>query len=287
MKLIVHGGAGSASAEPTIRQQILDRAVDVGLDSESPIGAVESAINVLEASPRFNAGVGGAVQADGVVRTDAGLMTSERATGAACSMPGVERAVSVARAVLEHTPHVCLSGSRAAEFATAHGIDTDVLLSTPDTRARWEEADPPTSDVREQLEWVKRHFGGTDTVGAVASDGSTLAAATSTGGRWFALPGRVGDVSQVGCGFYCSPAGGVSATGAGEDIARVTLSRTVVDYLDAGVPAQTAADRAIGEFERLTDSEAGVIVCTTDGSIGSAFNTEAMPVSSGSTGINR
>ncbi len=286
MKLIVHGGAGKASAEPTVRQQVLDRAVDVGLDSESPVGAVESAINVLESSPRFNAGVGGAAQADGVVRTDAGLMTSERTVGSVCSMPGVEQAISVARAVLEHTPHVCLSGSQAAEFATAYGIDTGVLLSTSETQERWEEADPPMSDVREQLEWVKRHFGGSDTVGAVASDGSVLAAATSTGGRWFALPGRVGDVSQIGCGFYCSPAGGVSATGAGEDIARVTLSRTVVDYLDEGVSAQTAADRALKEFERLTDSEAGVIVCAADGSIGSAFNTEAMPVSSGSTGTD-
>ncbi len=286
MKLIVHGGAESAAAEPTIRQQTLDHAVTTGLKTNKPVAAVESAINILEASPRFNAGVGGAVQADGVVRTDAGIMTSNLAVGSACSMTGVKQAVSVARAVLDHTPHICLSGAQATNFASAFGIETDESLLTEATQTRWEEADPPQSGLKDQLAWVKHNFSGMDTVGAVASDGESLAAATSTGGRWFALPGRVGDVTQVGCGFYCSPAGGVSATGAGEDIARITLSRTVVDYLQEGHSAQTAAERAISDFEQLTDSEAGVIVCGADGSLGSAYNTEAMQVSSGSTEVD-
>ncbi len=282
MNLLLHGGAGQASSEPATRQQTLDSALKVGLEETDPVAAVAAAINILEASPRFNAGVGWAVQADGVVRTDAGIMTSDLAVGAACSMPGVESAVSVARAVLEQTPHICLAGPEAIDFADTFDIETDRSLFTADTQARWEAADPP-ADARARLEWVTRHFGGTDTVGAVATDGTQLAAATSTGGRWFALPGRVGDVAQVGSGFYCSPAGAVSATGAGEDIARVTLSRTVVDHLESGVPAQLAAEQAISEFERLTDSTAGVIVCAADGSLGHACNTEEMQVSSGST----
>jgi beta-aspartyl-peptidase (threonine type) len=117
-----------------------------------------------------------------------------------------------------------------------------------------------------------------DTVGAVATDGETFAAATSTGGRSFALAGRVGDVPQVGSGFFCTGAGGASATGAGEDIARVTLSRRAVGYLDEGVEAQEAADRAIDEFEAITGSGAGVIVLGEDGA-GSAFNTGGMQTS--------
>jgi beta-aspartyl-peptidase (threonine type) len=117
-----------------------------------------------------------------------------------------------------------------------------------------------------------------DTVGAVATDGQRFAAATSTGGRSFALAGRVGDVPQVGSGFFCTEAGGASATGAGEDIARVTLSRRAVGYLEDGLGAQAAADKAIEEFEAITGSGAGVIVLNEDGA-GSAFNTEGMQTS--------
>jgi beta-aspartyl-peptidase (threonine type) len=88
----------------------------------------------------------------------------------------------------------------------------------------------------------------------------------------------VGDVPQVGSGFFCTEAGGASATGAGEDIARVTLSRRAVDYLGEGLGAQAAADRTIDEFEKSTGSGAGVIVLGGDGA-GSAFNTEGMQTS--------
>jgi isoaspartyl peptidase/L-asparaginase-like protein (Ntn-hydrolase superfamily) len=114
-----------------------------------------------------------------------------------------------------------------------------------------------------------------DTVGAVAGDGERFAAATSTGGRWFAISGRVGDVPQTGSGFFCSPAGGASATGAGEDIARTTLARRAVDRLETGDDAQTAAERALDRFEAETGSTAGLIVLSGEG-VGSAFNSEAM-----------
>jgi beta-aspartyl-peptidase (threonine type) len=79
----------------------------------------------------------------------------------------------------------------------------------------------------------------------------------------------------VGAGFYCAPAGGASATGAGEDIARVTLARRAVRHLESGSDAQTAADRAIAEFGELTGSSAGVIVGSREG-VGSAYNSAGM-----------
>jgi beta-aspartyl-peptidase (threonine type) len=298
MRVIVHGGAGGAPDEPEPRQAVLDTAAERGAARETPLDAVEAALAVLESNPRFNAGVGGAVQSDGVVRTDAGVMTSDREIGAVCSMPGVEHAASVARVVHSETPHIFVSGAHAVEIADEFEIETGVDLLTDEKRARYEEENPPQGGPREHLDWLATRFGSGDdqagersddqnaereapdhdTVGAVASDGDTFAAATSTGGRSFALAGRAGDVPQVGSGFFCTEAGGASATGAGEDIARVTLSRRAVDHLDDGLDAQAAADRAIAEFEALTGSGAGVIVLGDDGA-GSAFNTDGMQTS--------
>jgi len=307
MQVIVHGGAGDRPDEPDERQEVLDRAAERGADESAPLDAVDAAVGVLERSPRFNAGTGGARQSDGGVRTDAGVMTSERAVGAACSMPDVERAISVARIVLEETPHVLLSGEHAVALAEDYGVETGVDLLTDRTRERWDRTAPPEGLPSEQLSWIHDHFGATgeampeggddrdrdadggnestdptdhDTVGAVATDGDRVAAATSTGGRWYALAGRVGDVPQVGSGFFATPSGGASATGAGEAIATNGLARRAVTLLDDGIGAAEAAERAIDAFDAETDAEAGVIVAEPDGSLGSAFNSAAMQTSS-------
>lgn len=287
MHVLVHGGAGSDPDAPPSRQQVLEDAAAAGAEEPTPIDAVETAVNALEAYPQFNAGVGSCVQSDGIPRTDAGMMTSDRSVGAACAMPGVEAAVSVARYVLEETPHVLLAGVHAVDLAAGTGVETEADLWTDDTRKRFADASVPDGSIGEQLDWVRGEFGGTtadptshrdhDTVGAVAVDGGRVAAATSTGGRWLALAGRVGDVPQVGSGFYASPSGGASATGAGEDIARVTLARRAVQLLEDGADAGTAAELAIEEFEDVTGSDAGVIVADADGDLGSAYNTAAMP----------
>jgi beta-aspartyl-peptidase (threonine type) len=304
MQLIAHGGAGEAPDEPGPRQTTLEEAAATGVSQQTPLDAVVAAIRVLESDDRFNAGVGGAVQSDGVVRTDAGLMTDDRQVGAVAGLPNVEHAVQVARLVLEETPHVLLAGGPAVSFAEAFDVETAADLLTDDTRERFDAADPPSGTPRDHLPWVRGTYGrghpdgvstpGTgpgpsasgpgqdpppardhDTVGAVASDGKTFAAGTSTAGRWFALAGRVGDVPQVGSGFYCAPAGGASATGAGEDIARVLLSRRAVGHLESGLDAQSAATRALEEFAELTGSDAGLVVLDEDG-VGSACNTESM-----------
>ncbi|MBC9987271.1 asparaginase [Haloferax sp. AS1] len=338
MRIILHGGAGGIPGEPEPRQAVLDDAADAGASESDPLSAVETAVRVLESDRRFNAGVGGAVQSDGVVRTDAGVMLSDRQVGAAAGMEGVEHAVSVARAVLEDTPHVLLTGEPAVEFAADAGVETGVDLFTDETRERWANADAPDGSPSEHLAWLADRFGGStsdptaeagdgylptnegtsasgdrsarnarlpghdnseetsagsdrsarnarlpghDTVGAVATDGEMFASATSTGGRWFALAGRVGDVPQIGSGFYASPAGGASTTGAGEDIARVTLARRAVGHLERGCDAQTAADLAIAEFGELTGSSAGIILLDDEG-FGSAYNSDGMQTSTAS-----
>ncbi|MFB6220228.1 MAG: isoaspartyl peptidase/L-asparaginase, partial [Halolamina sp.] len=194
MRIIVHGGAGGVPDEPEPRQAVLDDAAETGAEADTPLDAVEAAVNVLEASDRFNAGYGGAVQSDGTVRTDAGVMTSDRETGAVASMDGVRDAVSAARVVMEETPHIFVSGDHAVELAGEFGVETGVDLLTPEKAEEYEEENPPTAGPKAHLEWLDERFGGHDTVGAVAFEDGEFAAATSTGGRSWALSGRVGDV---------------------------------------------------------------------------------------------
>jgi beta-aspartyl-peptidase (threonine type) len=310
--VIAHGGAGSPADEPDDRAAVLDEAVDCGTEQSTPLAAVRATVRVMEVDPRFNAGIGGTVQSDGVPRTDAGVMCGDGRTGAAAAMPGVAHAVDVAGAVATETPHVMLAGERAVAFADAMGVETGVDLWSDASRERWAAADPPGGehagdaavDTDAQLAWVRERFGDDDgeshdggeqatvsegndapratpprdhdTVGAVATDGERVAAATSTGGRWYALAGRVGDVPQVGAGFFASPAGGASATGAGEDIAREGLARRAVALLEQGADAPTAARIAIEEFGRAADGDAGVVVMDAEGQAGEAYNSPAM-----------
>ena len=290
MRVIVHGGAGGTADEPAARQHDLEEAAAAGAGASDPIAAAVAAVGELESAPRFNAGVGGAVQSDGTVRTDAGLMADDGTTGAACSMAGVEDAAAVARLVATETPHVLLAGEHATALADAFDIDTDRDLWTDRTRERWAELDPPAfgdhrdpvedhcdpaGDHRDHLAWVRERFGGSDTVGAVATDGTAVATVTSTGGRWCALAGRVGDVPQVGAGFYAAGGVAASATGAGEAIARFGLARRAVELTDE-YPPQLAADRAIDAFERETGAQAGVIVLDTTGQTGRSYNSAEM-----------
>ncbi|WP_225335476.1 isoaspartyl peptidase/L-asparaginase [Halomicrobium urmianum] len=276
MDAIVHGGAGPEPDAPQERRARVADAADAAAAADDPLPAVCAAVRVLESDPRFNAGTGSAVQSDGRIRTDAGLMTDDGTVGAACAMPGVEHAVDAARVVAAETPHVLVAGDRAVDLAAAAGVATDRDLWTDRTRERWAAADPPGGRVAEQLPWVIERFGdGHDTVGATATDGNRLAVATSTGGRWFALAGRAGDVPQVGAGFYADERGAASATGAGEAIARFGLARAAVERLDGEDP-EAAAASAVDAFADATGEGAGVVLIDADGRAGEAFNTAAM-----------
>ncbi|MDS0259659.1 isoaspartyl peptidase/L-asparaginase [Haloarcula sp. S1CR25-12] len=275
MFVAVHGGAGSTPEEPADRQRSLAAAARTASDADTPLDAACEAVRPLERDPAFNAGVGGAVQSDGVVRPEAGVMTDRGNTGAAAGLTGVVHAVDVAHVVATATPHLLVAGDPAVELAAAHDIDTEGELLTEATRTRYDAADPPPLGSDDHLDWVRDHFGGTDTVGAVATDGDRLAAATSTAGRWFALAGRVGDVPQLGAGFFADDRGGASATGEGEAIARFGLARRAVELLDTFSPQQ-AADEAIAEFEAETGGRTGVLLLDHEGRVGREHNTAAM-----------
>lgn len=282
MHVLAHGGAGGSPRGATARQAILDEAAEAGVTAETPIDAVVRAVNVLEESPKFNAGRGGTIQIDSQQRMDAGMMASDGRVGAVCNVPGVVNTVDLARFVLLETPHVLLGPEGASHVADRLEIERDLDLTTERQRDRLDDLDLPDS-FEDQLTFVTERFGrpsddegAMDTVGAVASDGQHLAAATSTGGRWLALGGRIGDVPQIGGGFYCTDGAAVSTTGSGEDIARVTLAREVAQRIDDGTKPREATIESIASFEGATGGSAGVIAIDGEGSIGTAYNTSAM-----------
>lgn len=281
-KIIVHGGAGTVPPEvQKEREPILEEAARVGFEAleMGPERAVERAINILEDSEWFNAGFGGAIQLDGVVRLDASIMNSRLECGGVAALPGIRHAISVALLVMRESPHVLLSGEGALRFAEEFGFHQEDLRSKAALeRLKRLQEELHGLSYRQQLAKLRERFKlqPTGTVGAVAVKDGLLAAGTSTGGRYTMLPGRVGDTPLIGAGTYCNEFGGASATGAGEDIIRVCLAREVVRYIEEGAHPQEAAERGIKLLAERTGSFAGVIALDRFGNHGAAFNTAQM-----------
>ncbi|QKT02847.1 isoaspartyl peptidase/L-asparaginase [Ectothiorhodospiraceae bacterium 2226] len=275
--LIVHGGAGRCPADEwEARQEGCRAAAEAGWDvlarGGSALEAAEAAVVVLEDDPQFNAGTGSVLTRDGEVELDACLMDSEGLrAGAIGGVRGVKNAIRLARAILEDGRHVLLVGEGARRFAEAH----QVALCDPSELVVARQA--------QRHEEARGQEGGdgevNDTVGCVACDAAgRFAAATSTGGRFGQLPGRVGDSALVGAGNYADEAGGVSCTGIGEAIIRTVMAKSALDLTRFGLDAMAAAREAVGLLEARTRSEAGLILIDRHGHVGYAHNCDHMPV---------
>jgi len=265
--IIVHGGAGEVSPDSLEeRKQGCRVAAEAGAvilkRDGSALDAVQAAVEVLENNPLFNAGLGSMLNSEGQVETDAAIMDGAiLKAGAVAAVSGIRNTIQLARAVMEHSPHILLAGEGAYRFAQQHGIETcdPSELVVPAQRSHWE----------------KEH----GTVGAVAQDShGRLAAATSTGGIFDKLPGRVGDTPLIGCGTYADANAAVSCTGSGEDIIRTTLARHAAYLLEQSLDAVTAAKQAIAYFAAHTHGEAGIILMSNRGVYGYTKNSAHMPV---------
>lgn len=271
--LIVHGGAGEIKLET--QQGHIDgvrRAADIAWKilqgGGTALDAVEQAVRYLEEDPYFNAGRGAPLNTGGEVELDAFIMDGATLdNGAVAAVQRIAHPVSLARLVMERTDHALLAAAGAHEFARRMGVPLidEKSLHTEEQERRWREMQ--TQDV------------GHDTVGAVARDATgNIACATSTGGTRNKLPGRVGDSPLIGSGGYAdNETGGVSATGVGETLMKIVISKSVCDLVGTGLDAQAAADAAI---RRLDDprvkGSGGVIVIDHQGHIGFAYNTRQM-----------
>lgn len=287
--LVIHGGAGVERAGMTAQiesqaRAALELALRHGyaeLKAGKPaLNAVTVAITVLEDDPLFNAGRGAAFTHDGRNELDASIMDgSTLAAGAVAEVHRVRNPVLLARAVMEHSPHVMMVGDGAETFAVEQGFK----LVDPwyfRTDKRWQELqkaraeDAAGEKLGARLAALK-HFG---TVGALARDSEgRLAAATSTGGMTDKRYGRVGDSPIIGAGTYANVACAVSATGWGEYYIRVSAAREICLRMAVlGESAQQAGRAVINEEIPQLGGDGGAIILGADGSVAMPFNTQGM-----------
>ena len=267
--LALHGGAGAVAGRDyarteehlhdlagTCREQLLkgDQALDV----------VEFAVAELESCGLYVAGRGSAPNTAGHVELDASIMDgATREAGAVAALQDFANPVRVARGVMEKTPHVMLAGAGAVEFARQYDFE-----EVEDPAGYYTLPVGVTSDDVSDI----AH----GTVGAVAMDVSgRLAAATSTGGTFGKLQGRIGDTPLIGPGTWADEHIAVSCTGIGEHIIRAGGASSIAFRYKSGVPLDDAVQEMLDEVKRL-GGDAGVIAVTRDGSIAMPYNSEGM-----------
>jgi beta-aspartyl-peptidase (threonine type) len=290
--LVIHGGAGvitrdqlSQADEAALRAD-LDRALDAGnavlKNGGAALDAVSAAVQVLEDSPWFNAGKGAVFTADGTHELDAAIMEGHtRRAGAVAGVRTVRHPILLARAVMEHSPHVMLAGEGAERFADTRAELERVPNTWFDTPRRRQQLDAARE--REQRQAAGEniplpkdaHFG---TVGAVALDQhGHIAVATSTGGMTNKRWGRVGDAPVIGGGTYASARCGISATGWGEFYLRSVAAHDVCARVELrGDPIAVAAEDVINQIIPAMGGDGGAIGLDDEGTIVMPFNTSGM-----------
>jgi beta-aspartyl-peptidase (threonine type) len=303
--VMVHGGAGpdkiiKSSKHGQEISKAVENSVSAGYDFLSgggdAVDAVESAVASMEDSGLFNAGIGSCLTLDKRIEMDASIMAGkDLAAGSVGMVQNIQNPIKLARKVMENTDHVILVSDGAYKLAEvlnfgigASLIPTEQKLKTYDT-------------LREKLKktWTKnyelllpsylgksdnnkndkqRHFG---TVGAVAIDrNANVASAVSTGGRWLKMHGRVGDSAIIGAGIYAdNGSGAASATGIGELIIRLCLSKYTCDLLKGHNPSQSTKKAIDLLTKRFEPNSGGIIaVDAKKGRFGMSKNTRSMPV---------
>jgi beta-aspartyl-peptidase (threonine type) len=251
----------------------------------SALDAVEACAKIIEADPTdTSVGRGGRPNVLGEVELDASIVdgTTHR-TGAVAALVGYLHPISVARAVMERTPHVFIVGDGAGRFAREIGAERTQNL-TPPTRKHWVERlrsvgeTPATIRRRAKLlpivrKTVREERG---TVNFLALDGrGDIASGVTTSGWAYKYPGRVGDSPVVGAGNYCdSRYGAAACTGYGELAIRGVTAKTAVDRLATGMPSDAVARAAIADANALEDAAFNIVVLSAKGIHAAATNRE-------------
>jgi len=285
--LAIHGGARNLqpgdltdAQQATVRAELaaaLAAGAQVLERGGSSLDAVQAAVVLMEDSPWFNAGRGAVFTHAGTHELDASIM--DGATGAAGAVASVRRIrnpVSLARLVMERTPHVLLVGEGAEAFALEQGVEP-VDPAWFYTERRWQELQKALEREKAGQPRSSReaYFG---TVGAVARDRQgRLAAATSTGGMTNKRAGRVGDSPIIGAGTFADARCAVSATGHGEFFIRHAVAHDICARTrDQRVTVGRAAQAVIHEVLKPAGGEGGVITMDIRGVPALEFNTNAM-----------
>lgn len=287
--LALHGGAGTISKEmPDSLKQLyyegLGQALRVGeivlREGGSALDAVELVVNHLEDNPLFNAGRGSVFTSEGKHELDAAIMDgSTLAAGALTGLTTVKNPISLARKVMEDSPHIFFSGEGAEQFADQTGVERveNEHFRTETRYRQWQRTQSDEAMNRMQPDqeiWIEgEKFG---TVGAVALDvNGNLAAATSTGGMTNKQFGRVGDVPIIGSGTFANHIAAISATGWGEQIMRNVSANTIANYMEfQGASLEEAVNFVL--TERLNPGDGGFVTVDREGNISMQMNSTGM-----------
>lgn len=282
--IVIHGGAGNMYREkmPIERQKAYEAKLKEALDEGykilenggSSLDAVEAAIRIMEDCPLFNAGKGAVFTGEGVNELDASVMDGKSLNaGAVAGVKHIKNPISLARLVMDKSPHVMLTGSGAEAFAKQNGVET-VPNKYFYTKRRWESLQRARK--REKEKKMKEKFG---TVGAVALDSQgNLSAGTSTGGMTNKKWGRVGDSPVIGAGTYANNRScAVSATGHGEYFIRNVVAYDISALMEyKGLSLQKAAHLVIMEKLKSIKARGGIIAIDNKGNVALPFNTTGM-----------
>lgn len=280
--LVIHGGAGwisKGSVSDSMEQayvKTLEKSLLKGREiiknNGSSLDAVQAAIEHLEDSPLFNAGKGSVFTFDETNEMDSALMDGATTNaGAATGISTIKNPIQVARAVLDHSVHVFLSGSGAEAFALKKGL-TQVDPSYFFTQNNYDNL----LKAKASMEEVKQNKLGT--VGAVALDkNGNLAAGTSTGGMTNKRFGRIGDTPIIGAGTYAeNGVCGISATGHGEYFIRYVVAHDIAARIKYANQSIEQASTEVIETLKANGGLGGVIGLDATGTVVMPFNTKGM-----------
>ncbi|MFW9860819.1 MAG: isoaspartyl peptidase/L-asparaginase [Candidatus Thorarchaeota archaeon] len=264
--IIVHSGAGDWKDERIpVGIEYVEKAAQVGFAAfekgGTALDAAEACTVFMENCGQLNAGLGARANLDGVRELDAMIIDGSTLTfGSVAAVCDIQNPVSLARYIMEKTDYAFFAGHNANRVYNQMISEGYRDEKEPGVVLPLFEGD------------------GADTVGCVAVDSNgNIAVTSSTGGISKKLPGRVGDSPVIGAGAYANEICGATATGWGEHIMRVTLTRMAVLYVEQDFDIQSAADKAMNLFETRTGSEAGLVMADRNGNWSRATNAKAMP----------
>ncbi|HEY6252016.1 MAG TPA: isoaspartyl peptidase/L-asparaginase [Candidatus Angelobacter sp.] len=282
--IVVQGGCGPVpEPERPQRDAICESATQLGFrilqKGGTALDACEAAVIALEDSLVLNAGLGSYRQADGMVRRDASIMTSDLRAGSIAQVPFLKNPIRLARYLLEQDAHIMLTGHEAFHLGLRLGLDC--CFTATDAKNRyWKDhltdACLSLDYAAMATEW-KAANPRLGTVGCVCIDREGhLAAGTSTGGTGQVYPGRVGDTPIIGAGTYCMSQAAVSMTGTGERIMVHLSAKTLCDYVKMAKELDEAARLVLAELQQECKGSAGLIALDSKGRTISVKNTAYM-----------
>lgn len=234
------------------------------------LDAVEAGVKITEASKNCCVGLGANPDRDGFVTLDASIMDEYFNCGSVAFLERIKHPISVARRVMEKTPHVMLVGSGAQQFAVAEGFPLEEQKLSDDAKKSYEQwlkksEYKPVINIENQKghgpfapEQLENGEWNHDTIGMVAMDASgNLSGSCTTSGMGFKMRGRLGDSPIIGAGLFVdNEIGAAVATGQGEDVIRIAGSHTVVELMRQGLSPEAACKKAVERIAKIKGDKA-------------------------------